>query len=406
MNFTSGQKGKLNELGVSDQFSAVLNVAAKDMNIDISCFGLDSEGKLSDDRFMIFFNQAESPGKAITLEATLGKSIFRVNLLAIPSFISKLVFTATIDGTGTMSDVGGCSFEIANCIHFPFSGSNFHQEKAVIIAEIYRKDGQWRFGAVGQGFNGGISALLAHFGGTEAPRSAINNDSKTPAAESLPASPKVSLSKIKLEKRGDKVSLDKKAGQGFGRIRVNLNWNQTPTSNSAEKKSGFFDKLLGRSDNIDLDLACLFEMKDGSKGIVQALGNSWGNFKASPYIHLEGDDRSGASANGENIFINGDFFNEIKRALIFTFIYSGVPNWAATDGLVTIDVPNQSQIEVRLDGGGNQMMCAIAMIENKVGDLQVTKLMEYFTGNARTTAHEIMDRHYGFGLAWRAATKD
>ena len=46
--------------------------------------------------------------------------------------------------------------------------------------------------------------------------------------------------------------------------------------------------------------------------------------------------------------------------------------------MVTIAVPNQAPIEVRLDGGGSQMMCAIAMIENQGGQLQVTKMAEYF----------------------------
>jgi hypothetical protein len=57
------------------------------------------------------------------------------------------------------------------------------------------------FGAVGQGFHGGLSA-----------------------AKPVP------LSKVTLEKRGDKVSLDKRAGQGFGRIHVNLNWNQNASA--------------------------------------------------------------------------------------------------------------------------------------------------------------------------------
>jgi tellurite resistance protein TerA len=97
---------------------------------------------------------------------------------------------------------------------------------------------------------------------------------------------------------------------------------------------------------------------------------------------------------------------EIKRAMIFAFIYKGAPNWAATDGVVTVAMPDQAPIEVRLDQGGNQMMCAIAMIENVCGSLQVTKMAEYFAQEGKTSAHELMDRRFGFGLRWKTGTKD
>ena len=52
-------------------------------------------------------------------------------------------------------------------------------------------------------------------------------------------------------------------------------------------------------------------LNNGQLGVVQALGESWGNYESRPYIHLAGDDRSGAVSDGENIFINGDRFDEI-----------------------------------------------------------------------------------------------
>ncbi len=50
---------------------------------------------------------------------------------------------------------------------FPFSGSDFGEERTIIAGEIYREGG-WRFAAVGRGFDGGLGALLEHFGGEEA----------------------------------------------------------------------------------------------------------------------------------------------------------------------------------------------------------------------------------------------
>jgi len=400
--FSRGQKGKLADLGCGHAFTVELDLNAPGMSVDVSCFGLDAQEKLADDRYMVFYNQLASPEGAVRLELAGSNSRFAVNLDALPASIAKLVFVAAIDGAQTMRALGSCTLKIGSAVNFALSGADFGDEKAVIVAELYRRDGSWRFGAVGQGFNGGLSALLAHFGGTEA----------APKAVPAPAAAKVSLSKVTLEKRGDKVSLDKRAGRGFGRIHVNLNWNQSATAAPQPAKTGFFDKLMsgataGRKGRggIDLDLGCMYELADGRRGLVQALGNAWGDFEREPYIRLDADDRTGATAGGENLFINGERFDQIRRALIFSFIYEGVPNWSATDGVVTIAAPEQAPIEVRLDGGGNQMMCAIALIENRGGSLQVTKLAEYFQQQGGTSAHELMDRHFGFGLRWKTGSK-
>jgi tellurite resistance protein TerA len=414
--FSRGQKGKLADLGVGSSFSVDLDVNAPGFAVDVSCFGLDTADKLSDDRYMVFYNQLASPAEAVRL--SLGSPArFSVNLDALPPSIAKLVFVAAIDGAQTMRALGSSSLTLGGALRFPWSGADFGDEKAVIVAEIYRRDGQWRFGAVGQGFNGGLAALLKHFGGTEA---APVRGAAPASSQAAPAAPKISLSKVTLEKRGDKVSLDKRAGAGFGRIHVNLNWNRSGMASAppaqAPQKTGLLGRLSGvvndamankrRSGGIDLDLGCMFELSDGRKGLVQALGNAWGEYERAPFIKLDADDRTGASTNGENLFINGDQFAQIRRAIIFTFIYEGVPNWSATDGVVTIAVPNQAPIEVRLDGGGNQMMCAIAMIENLGGQLQVTKMTDYFEQQGQTSAHEMMDRRFNFGLRWKTGRKD
>ncbi|QNA87588.1 tellurium resistance protein [Massilia sp. Dwa41.01b] len=415
--FSRGQKGKLADLGLGASFPVEIDIAAPGMTLDVSCFGLDGADKLSDERYMVFYNQLASPGDAVRLQLAGSKARFDLKLDALPSTIAKLVFVAAIDGAQTMRALGASSLTVGSALRFPWSGADFGDEKAVIVAELYRRDGQWRFGAVGQGFNGGLSALLKHFGGSEAAPPSSTPAQPAPAPVSS-VQPKVSLSKVTLEKRGDKVSLEKRAGGGFGRIHVNLNWNQSGavSPSTQPEKTGFLGRLSGalggapggrrRSGGIDLDLGCMFELADGRKGLVQALGNAWGDYDNVPYIKLDADDRTGSSSNGENLYINGERFDGIRRALIFSFIYEGVPNWGATDGVVTIAVPNQAPVEVRLDGGGSQMMCAIAMIENQGGRLQVTKLAEYFEQQGRTSAHELMDQRFQFGLRWKTGSKD
>ena len=57
--FSRGQKGKLADLGLNAPFPVDLALGANGMSIDVSCFGVDSADKLSDERFMVFYNQLD-----------------------------------------------------------------------------------------------------------------------------------------------------------------------------------------------------------------------------------------------------------------------------------------------------------------------------------------------------------
>ncbi len=199
---------------------------------------------------------------------------------------------------------------------------------------------------------------------------------------------------IELKKKGEKISLEKKSPGSLGQIAVNLNWNKR------ESKKGFFGSLLGPK-SVDLDLGCLFEMKDGGKGVVQALGNAFGNLNNSPYIALDADDRTGASENGENLRINGNMISQIKRILIYTFIYEGVANWQQVDGIVTVKCPGSQDIIVRMDEyNSSGYMCAIAMLENLNNEtFSVERIVRFFNG------HQPMDIAFNWGLQWRIARK-
>ncbi len=398
MDISKGQRTPVSQLVSGQTFQlAVKSVGA--LVVDFSCFGLDAAQKLSDERYMIFFNQPKSPCGGVEIVQSSGGdgTTFQLNLAKLPASIDRLVITAAIDGTGTMNQLrDGCYLRFLTngqeSSRFSFSGKDFNEEKALMVGELYRKNGEWRFCAVAQGFNGGLDALVTHFGGDVAPPPSAVPPVKEPIKVEPPKpEAKVSLTKVTLQKSGDKISLEKRQdAQGFGKVRINLNWNRTP------QKGGF---LGFGSKKTDLDIGCMFEMVDGSKGVVQALGNAFGNYQQAPFIHLEADDRTGASQNGENLLINGDHFDTIKRVLVFAFIYEGAPNWAATDGVVTIHAANQPPIEVRLDRSDSKGMCAVAMIENIRGQLSVTKLVEYFHG------HPDMDKWFGFGFKWTSGSK-
>ncbi|RIJ79218.1 Tellurium resistance [Nakamurella silvestris] len=203
------------------------------------------------------------------------------------------------------------------------------------------------------------------------------------------------MSKVTLTKAAPAVSLSK-GGQASGVIRVNLNWSaQAPGA-----KKGFFSRLTGQ-DPTDLDLGCLYELSDGTKGVIQALGNSFGDLKQPPHIFLDGDDRSGAVSAGENMFINLERPERFRRILVFALIYSGAANWAAADGVVTLYPQSGPEIEVRLDAADSSArMCAIALIENRGGDVVVQREVKYVNGNQRN-----LDQAYQWGLDWTPGRK-
>lgn len=137
---------------------------------DFCCFGVDSEGKLSDDRYMVFYNQKTTPQKEVSITELPDGVRYTLKLSAIPDYINKLVFTVSIDGTQTMGEMECFITKVyqqeAQSLELSLTGGDFAKEKAVIAIEIYRKD-VWRIGCVAGGFDGGLSALLAHFGGEE-----------------------------------------------------------------------------------------------------------------------------------------------------------------------------------------------------------------------------------------------
>ncbi|MFI2630307.1 TerD family protein [Streptomyces collinus] len=179
--FQRGHKARISDLTAGTDLYVGVQIGGPGLSFDISCFGLDADERLSDDRYFVFFNQPKSPEESIQLlGAQAGDTeSFRVTLDRIPSQIQKLSFTATIDGAGQMSQIAPGYIRIVaggeEVARYSFNGSEFSTERAVMLGDFYLKD-VWRFAAVGQGFDGGLDALLKNFGGEvaeeEAPASA------------------------------------------------------------------------------------------------------------------------------------------------------------------------------------------------------------------------------------------
>lgn len=212
---------------------------------------------------------------------------------------------------------------------------------------------------------------------------------------------------VSLTKRGQSVSLRKDTGgQPY---RFNLNWNPRPAGAPAPAQGGggFMKKLRGAANvapsggQIDLDLACLFELKDGRKGVVQALGNTFGSLTSPPYVQLDQDDRSGQAVGGENLLISSQHQSEIARLVVFAFIYEGVANWSQADAVATIHQPGGEPITIALDEHRDGVvMCAIAHLDNGTGAMELSREVIYFA-----QGHRELDAHYGWGMNWTAGSK-
>lgn len=207
----------------------------------------------------------------------------------------------------------------------------------------------------------------------------------------------INLNKVTLDKSTPTISLAK-SGDGQGTMRVNLNW----TASTSAPAKGFMAKLkASAAPSIDLDLGAMYELADGTKGVVQALGNSFGALNQPPFIHLDGDDRSGSNTVGENLHINLADISKFRRILIFAYIYEGASNWSAANGVVTLFPTSGPQVEVTLDSADNQAIsCAIAMLESNGQELTVTREVRYIRG-----AQQDVDRAYGFGMNWSRGRK-
>jgi len=379
--------------------------SARVPEVDISAFILRTGGKVAGDEDMVFYGQTRSgDGRLQLVEADptpvadRAATVFQVDLAGLGDSAEAVAFTATIhEGAArglTLSELAALEVAVLDgareLLNFPVETAGA-SEVAMILGQLYRHKGAWKFRAVGQGFKGGLKPLAEHFGVEIADTPAAPPPAPEPAPAPAPAT--VNLSKITLSKASPTVRLAKKSAH-YQQIKINLDWNRPAT------KSGLFGFGTTNRGGVDLDLGCLFELQDGRKGAVQALGNHFGDFDDAPWIQLAGDDRTGAVEGGEWMRINGGHWDRIRRVLIYAFIYEGAPNWAATDAVVMLYSDEGPPVEVRLDEGRNDLgLCAITLLENRAGQMQVSREMRYFQ------EHPDMDRVYGWGMNWRVGSK-
>ncbi|MEU2181707.1 TerD family protein [Streptomyces thermolilacinus] len=439
-------------------------------DVDASALLLVS-GKVRSDTDFVFYNQPTHPSGSVSHEgkrtsAPLGASgapgasgasvtdTLTVDLPRVEGAVERVVLAASADG-GTFRQVPDLCVRVLDAADGTevarFESRGATVETAFIMGELYRRQGAWKFRAVGQGYGTGLEGLATDFGitvdepqgdfapgpgaaparsgpvgsgpvgsgpvGTGPAGSAPDGSAparpapgaaaaSAPAREPAPAPvappAPVRLTKVTLTKDAPSVSLTKQGGTS-GALRVNLNWGVRKQFTGWGAK---FGNAVARHADLDLDLCALFELTDGSKGVVQALGDTFGSLRRPPYIHLDGDDRTGAVDTGENLTINLDHKDVFRRILVFVTIYEGARGFADLHATVTLTPASGAPIEFSLDECTvPSTVCALALITRQGDDLVVQREARYLIPARGVSPQRTVDQAYGWGMRWTPGRK-
>ena len=149
-------------------------------DLDASVFLLNAEGKCSSEKDFIFYNQTEGAGGAVihtgdnrTGEGEGDDEQVKINLNAVPADIQKISFVITIhEAEARRQNFGQVSNAYVRVINEDSNeellrydlGEDFSIATALITGELYRHGGEWKFSAIGSGYQGGLARIATDFG--------------------------------------------------------------------------------------------------------------------------------------------------------------------------------------------------------------------------------------------------
>ena len=174
----AGIQGGLSKIVVGLGWDVNRYSGGADFDLDAAAFMLGATGKVRSDDDFIFYNQKTGPGVEHTGDNRTGAGDgddeqIKVDLTAVPADVEKIDFTVTID----QADVRNQNFGMVENSYIRVMdeatgtelirydlGEDFSIETALVVAELYRHNGEWKFNAIGSGFSGGLAALCGNFG--------------------------------------------------------------------------------------------------------------------------------------------------------------------------------------------------------------------------------------------------
>ncbi|CAD5947413.1 TerD family protein [Planktothrix agardhii] len=188
VSLTKGQRVSLDKIapGLSEVFVGLgwdvkVTDTGSDFDLDSSLFLLGANEKLISDNHFIFYNNLTSPDPDKSVQHTgdnltgVGEGddeVVKINLKKIPADIQKIIVTVTIHEAQqrhqNFGQVQNAFVRIVNAetkqevVRYDLV-EDYSIETALIMAELYRKDGEWRLNAVGAGYQGGLQTLLDRY---------------------------------------------------------------------------------------------------------------------------------------------------------------------------------------------------------------------------------------------------
>ena len=179
VDLTKGNPG-LKNMMVGLGWDANAFDSGADFDLDAAVFMLGENGKcITDKEFIFYGNLAHESGSVkhmgdnLTGDGDGDDEQVQIDLSKIPANVQKIAFTVTIYDPETrrqnFGQVSNSFIRIVNeanneeLIRYDL-GEDFSIETAVVVGELYRNNNEWKFNAIGSGFQGGLAALCAHFG--------------------------------------------------------------------------------------------------------------------------------------------------------------------------------------------------------------------------------------------------
>jgi stress response protein SCP2 len=275
-------------------------------DVDASALLLQGNGRVASDEDFVFYNQpVHASGAVRHAGKSGGTDTIDVTLSSVPQPVERIVLAASADG-GSFGQVPGLVLEISDAssgavlASFAMSAQN---ETAFVSGELYRRDGAWKFRAVGQGYDTGLAGLAMDFGisVSDEPQAPAPPAPPAPAAPvAPPAATVVNLDKGRVSLvKGSRVSLVKTGAPPLTRVAMGLGWDPAPGT----KK-------------VDLDASCIaFDANGRQLEIVWFMHLS--EFRGA--LKHSGDNVTGmGEGDDERIIVDLSALPDNVHSLVFT----------------------------------------------------------------------------------------
>lgn len=196
----SGQNIVINNKQLIVTFQYITSSNWQNSTLDPSIFLLAKNEKIRNDDDFIFYNQPKSVDGSIELQCETDLPKAKLDLEQLDNAIEKIALTIVIDGPDTFASLTNLTITVANLFTFDIP-LNEKTEKALIIGQFYRHNGDWKFRALGQGFNGGLGPLAIGYGVEISDQQSADSDISQPSDSS-------ELESIITEEEFDNLNLD------------------------------------------------------------------------------------------------------------------------------------------------------------------------------------------------------